>query len=365
MTIHSNPPPESWRVFFPLAAALALAGLLAWAGALAGLAVGLGAADHAALMLWGAFGSGIQGFLMTAYAKQNGAPLPSRARLAAQLTAQLVAATALVAPALVPVGPARAALLALPWVTLLAWAVPVARASLARAWEATTATVPAALAAGLVGAALHGLGSTGPRGLDVGAHPFVSLLALAILDRVLPFFSGRVTPGYVGVRRPWFLGPLAALLWARVLVPAALPAVDLLLLGLLGRQWAGWAPWPAARTPAIAAIHLGVAWFAVAWVLEFSGVPARIAVHAQLVGGLGTLLLALATRVAQGHSGRPIALGRAGVLVLALAQLAAGLRVVGALVDPGPTTWIPAALLLAGAFAVWLFRFGPLAAPRG
>lgn len=352
-------------MFFPLAATLALAGLLAWAGALAGLPVGLGAADHAALMLWGAFGSGIQGFLMTAYAKQNGAPLPSRTRLAVQFAAQLIAAAALMAPALVPAGPLRAALLGLPWVTLLAWAVPVARASLARAWETTTATVPVALAAGLLGAALHGLGTVRPRGIDLGVHPFVTLLAFAILDRVLPFFSGRVTPGYTGVRRRGFLGPLAVLLWARILVPAALPAVDLLLLGLLGRQWVGWAPWPAARTPAIAAIHLGIAWFAFAWVLELSGVPARIAVHAQLAGGLGTLLLALAMRVAQGHSGRPIALGRAGALVLVLAQLAAGLRVGGALVDPGPRTWIPAALLLAAAFAVWLFRFGPLAAPRG
>jgi hypothetical protein len=47
-------PLESWRLFFPAAAALAVTGLGAWGAQLAGVPLGLSPADHGAFMLWGA-----------------------------------------------------------------------------------------------------------------------------------------------------------------------------------------------------------------------------------------------------------------------------------------------------------------------
>lgn len=359
-------PLESWRLFFPAAAGLALAGLAAWGAQLAGVPLGLLPADHAAFMVWGVMGSGVLGFLFTAYARQNDAPLPARATLLPMLGAQVLAALVLL---LRPVPAEVAALfVALPWLGILAWAAPIARVSLRRRWDDTTAAVPVALAGGLVGVVLHALGAAQPRGIELGVHVYLAPIALAVLDRVLPFFSSRATPGYDGARRRWFLGPLLALSWAKVLAPLLAPwlapVASAGLLLLLARQWWGWRPWPAARTPMIGVLHVGVGWFAVAWALEVAGASRSASLHALLVGGLGALLLGISMRVARGHSGLPVVLGRAGAAVLVLAQVAALGRVAAGLgYAPAPSLVLSAALL-AAAFGVWLLRFLPVAAGR-
>lgn len=357
------PPLESWRPFFPAAAGLGALGLGAWAAQLGGIDLGLLPVDHAGFMLWGVLGTAVFGFLLVAYARQNDAPLPRRPLIWALLALQVVAAAAhLVGRPLLP-APLRAGLLVLPWLGLCAWAIPVARASLARRWEATTATVPLALVGALVGAGLHGLGTTAVRGIDVGVHAFIAPLALAVLDRVLPFFS-RSVPGYDGRRQPWFLGPLVALSWLKVLLPAAAPWAAAALVALLLRQWWGWRPWPASKNPMLGVLHLGIAWFGIAWGMEAAGAPRSASLHALLVGGLGTLLFGIATRVARGHSGLPIVLGRAGMGVLVLAQVATVLRVaVG--VGAGTPGWlVGSATALALAFLGWAGRFVPLAAGK-
>lgn len=356
-------PLESWRLFFPTAAGLAVAGLGLWGAQIAGVPLGLLPQDHAAFMLWGVMGSGVLGFLLTAYPKQNDAPLPTARLLWAMLAAQVVSAGVLLLRPPIPVGLA-ALLAALPWVGVLAWAVPIARASLARKWEATTAAVPLALLGGLLGVVLHVLGTPQPRGVELGAHVFLAPLALAVLDRVLPFFS-RAAPGYAGARRPWFLGPLLALSWLKVLAPGFAPGLAPVaaggLVALLVRQWWGWKPWPAARIPMLGILHVGVGWFVVAWLLELVGAPRSASLHALLVGGLGSLLLGISMRVARGHGGLPVVLGRAGAVVLALAQVAALGRVWAGLSAAPPPTLVASAALLAGAFGVWLLRFLPVA----
>jgi uncharacterized protein involved in response to NO len=366
-------PLESWRLFFPAAAALGVAGLGAWGAQLAGAPLGLLPADHGAFMLWGVMGAGVHGFLLTAYARQNGAPLPSPRALYVSLAAQIAASLVLLARPTLP-GPVTAAIVALPWALLLGWTVPIARTSLRRRWDDTTAAIPVTLVGALVGVVLHALGTASPRGLDVGVHAFLAPLALAVLDRVLPFFSAHVTPGYQGLRTPGFLGPLLALSWAAALAPlvalpapfdrALLPVLAFARIALLLRQWVGWRPWPAARTPMIAVLHLGVAWFVAAWALELVGAPRSAALHALVVGGLGSLLLGVSMRVARGHGGLPMVLGRAGAALLALAQLAALARVWAGFGGAPLPVLVGSAVALAIAFAVWLGRFGPVAARR-
>lgn len=359
---------ESWRLFFPSAAGLALVGLGAWGAQLLGATLGLTPLDHAAFMLFGVLGSGVFGFLLTAYAKQNDAPLPGPRLLGGLWLAQLVSAGLLLGRPALPV-PLAVGLAVAPWAGLLAWVVPVAVRSLRRRWEATTATVPLALLAALVGVGLHvggggvELGGRLVRGVDLGVWPFLTLLAWAVLDRVLPFFSGRAHPGWTGGRRPFFLGPAAALLWLRLVVPAPLP--DLALLVLLGRQWAGWQPWPAARVPMIGVLHVGITWFVVALGLATVGAAPSVVVHALVIGGLGSLLLGISMRVVRGHGGLPMVLGRAGAAVLVLAQGAALVRVAAGGASLGPRVLVSAAALFAGAFALWLARFGrTCVAPR-
>jgi uncharacterized protein involved in response to NO len=330
---------ESWRTHFPAAAGLAVAGLAAWAAQLQGTPLGILPRDHGAFMLWGVLGTGIQGFLYTAYAKQNDAPLPSRTFVFVQLALQIFGAVGLLA--------GHGWLALPPWLFVLGWSIAVARPSLARRWDDTTAAVPAVLLSGLVGLLVHTIGGNGT---VIGVTTFVAPLALAILDRVLPFFSSKVTPGYTGRRLPWFIAPMFVLSWLRV-TPYATWATAL-LLALLVRQWWGWRPWPASRTPMIAVLHLGVAWFAVAWLLDLSGAPPSLGVHALVIGGLGSLLLGMSMRVVRGHGGLPLVLGRAGTVVIVLAQVAAITRITGG------SLLVPA-IAFASAFGLWLFRFSP------
>lgn len=372
---------ESWRIFFPTAALLAVAGLGAWAAQLLGVPLGIppldvapltfapltiAPSDHAAFMLFGVLGSGVFGFLLTAYAKQNDAPLPGRATLGVLWVLQVAAAAFLLLRPALP-GPLGVFVATAPWLGLLGWALTVAVPSLRRRWEATTATIPLALAAGALGVGLHAgpgaveVGARVVRGVDLGVWPFLTLLAWAVLDRVLPFFSGRAHPGWSGGRRPFFLGAAAALLWLRLVVPAPVP--DLALLVLLARQWAGWQPWPAGRVPMITILHVGVAWFVVALALSMGGAPSSVVIHALVVGGLGSLLLGISMRVVRGHGGLPLVLGRAGLGVVLLAQAAAVVRVVAGGAGLGAGALALSAALLAGAFAVWLGRFGRTCLP--
>ncbi len=335
---------ESWRTYVPAAATLAVLGLGAWAGQLAGAPLGIVPAEHGAFMLWGVLGTGVMGFLYTAYAKQNDATLPGPLWLHGTLTLQGVGALGLLggAPAL-----------ALPaWALLLGWCLRVAVPSLRRRWDDTTAAVPAVILAAIVGLAVHTteaapVGGLGPR---IAVHGWLVPLALAVLDRVLPFFSSRVTPGYAGGRAPWFLGPLVAVSWVGLLPLPGAAWAPVGLLGLLARQWWAWRPWPAARTPMILVLHLGVAWFAVGWGLAWAGASASVVTHALVLGGLGSLLLAISMRVVRGHGGLPLELGFAGVGIVVLGHTATVLRLLGV-----PLTWAAAALI--AAFALWLVRF--------
>lgn len=179
-----------------------------------------------------------------------------------------------------------------------------------------------------------------------------------MLDRVLPFFSGRAATAvgagaYTGKRTRWFLGPLAALLWAKAVFPAYAPSAAAGILVVLGRQWWGWRPWPAARTPMVGVIHVGIGWMALAWLADLVGAPPTVGIHAMLVGGIGTLLLGISMRVVRGHSGVPVVLGRAGALVMILAQLAAALRVWVGWAGGAPGLYLVSATLLVAAFVVW------------
>ena len=82
----------------------------------------------------------------------------------------------------------------------------------------------------------------------------------------------------------------------------------------------------------------------------------RAPAHAMFIGFFGSLLVAMVTRVTQGHSGRPLELGGAAAFAFAALQLVAVLRIVAELV-PDQMAW--QAVAAAGwlvAFAPWVLR---------
>jgi len=94
----------------------------------------------------------------------------------------------------------------------------------------------------------------------------------------------------------------------------------------------------------------------------------RAPIHALGMGFFAGMLIAMVTRVTQGHSGRPLAMDRATLLCFAGVQAAAAARV-GSEIAQSPTAiqWLllgSVALWLV-AFVVWSFRNGAIyLAPR-
>lgn len=170
---------ESWRLFFPLACVAATAALSAWAAQLGGCSLGLTPAAHAGLMIHGVLGTGVLGFAMTAYPKQNEAPLPG------PLTLWIFAGLQLLGTAGWFLGVPFAAIT---WLAATIWAGRIALPSLRRKRDATTATVPIALFGGFIATLLPF-----PLSSDVAAGPFLPLLALA---------AGPVDAGRARARRP-------------------------------------------------------------------------------------------------------------------------------------------------------------------
>jgi uncharacterized protein involved in response to NO len=100
--------------------------------------------------------------------------------------------------------------------------------------------------------------------------------------------------------------------------------------------------------PLLHVLFVGFSWLPLAFVLytaqsiwyaatgEF--VLGRAPAHALFVGFFGSLLVAMVTRVTQGHSGRPLVLGQVAAFAFLTLQLVAVVRILAEVV-PDPLAW--------------------------
>jgi uncharacterized protein involved in response to NO len=202
--------------------------------------------------------------------------------------------------------------------------------------------------------------------IKLGGIPMLLPIYLTVCHRMIPFFTQVVLPGYERPRSMWALGLAWMLLLAHVWLEMRhayqwswLATVPLaLLFAWLLISW-----WPRQKVPALLRVlYLGFAWLPVAFALygiqsawfAISGefVLGRAPAHALFIGYFGSLLVAMVTRVTQGHSGRPLVLGPAATFAFVIVQLVAILRVVAELV-PDALAWQAAAGL------GWLLAFLP------
>jgi uncharacterized protein involved in response to NO len=179
-----------------------------------------------------------------------------------------------------------------------------------------------------------------------------------VAHRMFPFFAANVVPGYVPWRPLWLLVAQWPLWLAHLALElmhghAWLWLVDLPLLALATLSLRLW--WPRGPMPSLLRVlFVGYAWLPIALALyavqslwmfvsgEF--VLGRAPVHALSIGLFGSLLVAMVTRVTQGHSGRPLQLGRVALVAFVGMQIVAVLRVVGEVVS-NPMDWYRAAAL--------------------
>jgi uncharacterized protein involved in response to NO len=191
--------------------------------------------------------------------------------------------------------------------------------------------------------------------------------------RMTPFFAGSVFRSYRAWRPMWTL----ALFWALVLAHLGLELVHgYAWLWLADAPMAGlaalllWRWWPRGQDQPMPGIlrvlFLGFAWLPVAFALYAAQsawfaatgawVAARAPAHALFIGYFGSLLVAMVTRVTQGHSGRLLELGPTAVFAFALVQLAALLRLAAELRADALAWQVAAGAAWLVAFLPWVLR---------
>jgi uncharacterized protein involved in response to NO len=211
-------------------------------------------------------------------------------------------------------------------------------------------------------------------------------LALSVILLLLTIIGGRVTPAFTAEHlvekhiagRPaafsrhdglamllvliaafaWIVQPEAQTTGALFLVAGVANLIRLL-------RWRGWLAW---GEPLVFILTVGYGWVALS-LLALGGaslglLPAGNAVHVLTSGAVGAMTLAVMTRASLGHTGRPRHAGLMTVVIYAMVNLGALLRILTPAVDaPTGVTHLLlglAALGWSGAYLLFALVYGPI-----
>jgi uncharacterized protein involved in response to NO len=357
----------AFRPFFLLGAVWSALALGVWIAAFLG-----GAPLHAALapldwhiheMLFGFALAAIAGFILTAVASWTGRP-PVRGAMLAGLV-MLWALGRLLNLSAAPIALVGAVDIAFPAVLVL---LVLREILAAKNWRNLMMPAPIAV----LGIAdllmyLEAAGQPVPFGLGWRlALAAIITLVSAVAARIIPAFTRNWLAKRGSARPPVshrMLDRLASVVLHTGLLGWALfPRLSLfgVLLtagaGLSLARLAGWRGLATIREPLLAILHLGYVWMVIgAALLGLSvltlAVPQTAAVHALTAGTIGTMVLAVMTRVCRGHTGRALTAGAFTVLIYGLVNLSAVARIAAAFA-PAAGHW-----LLMAASAFWIAAF--------
>jgi uncharacterized protein involved in response to NO len=245
---------------------------------------------------------------------------------------------------------------------------------------ATAGSVGALCVTGLVVASLGESWALARLSVLTGLWGCVVVTFLAVAHRMIPFFTSSAVP-MVKAWRPFWV--LWVMLGAAVLEVLALwvswgagaPVRGWMLFQGLAELtiggvilWLGfvWGLVQSLKIRLLAMLHLGFFWLGLSFVLagasELLGLGAGVpalglgALHALTMGFLGSILLAMVTRVSCGHSGRPLVADDLMWVLFWLLQAAVLLRIAGDLLQAPAWVLPSAALLWAGLVTVWGLR---------
>ena len=244
----------------------------------------------------------------------------------------------------------------------------------AKTWHAVSCA--AALALGLIGLVLFAIYLHGGdarllfASIKFGSFGLLLPMYVTVAHRMFPFFAGNAVAGY----RPWRPLWVLAAFWGLAILHlgaelahayAWLWVADLPLLALCG-TWL-WRTWPRSRAPALLhVLFVGYAWLPVAlglyamqslwFALDGNFVLGRAPAHALFIGFFGSLLVAMVTRVTQGHSGRPLEFGRVAMFAFVLIQGVTATRIAAEVLPDGPLWQAIAAVGWLVAFLPWVLR---------
>jgi uncharacterized protein involved in response to NO len=205
----------------------------------------------------------------------------------------------------------------------------------------------------------------------------VMLMVVIVGGRIVPAFT-RSALAQMG--RPAPIEPAPWLDVTAVLAAAAIVVADLIAPAgqasgilaavtavLLAARLARWYGWRTLRVPLLWVLHVGYGWLVVALALKASWLLGGAVwginwMHALTAGAFATMILAVTTRAALGHTGRPLVASHTTTLAYLLVTAAAVLRVWGSPLLPTYSQLMVglAALLWTAAFSIYLFHYAPM-----
>ena len=224
--------------------------------------------------------------------------------------------------------------------------------------------------------ALQVTGESAMTGLRLAVYVFVLLLTL-ISGRVVPSFTANALKTHPEVK-PVRSNPLIEKLALVSIIAAAgadLAGLNSAFAGtlaiaaslVLAFRMRHWQSLETLDQPILWVLHLGHAWipvgFACLGLSRLTGVIGPgTALHAFTAGAFGTMVLAMMTRAALGHTGRPIEAARPIVGAYLLVTLAALLRVFGPPLAPfaGDFPIVVSGLMWAAAYGVFTVVYWPV-----
>lgn len=198
----------------------------------------------------------------------------------------------------------------------------------------------------------------------LGLWGFLLPVFVTVCHRMVPFFAGNVVAGYVRWRPFWLLAGF----WIATLVlivgqhfehRGAVAAACVALAALTALMAFRW--WPRAKAPALLwVLIIGFAWAPLGYALAALasiGIPlGRAPEHALTIGFAGSVMIAMITRVTQGHSGRPLELPIIASIAFAGIQISAAARTVAALNDENGRWLVVSAAVFLVVVAPWALR---------
>ncbi|MBK3743992.1 NnrS family protein [Paraburkholderia aspalathi] len=228
---------------------------------------------------------------------------------------------------------------------------------------------------GLLNVCFHGWAWHGRPDLSIRASyaaiGLVVMFVTVIAGRVVPMFTTNAIPGFRMTR--WkVIETLAVPVVLLTFVADAANARPLLIVACAcsaatvhAIRVAGWHSWRVGPRPILWILHVAYAWipigFAFLALAAAGAVPHSLAIHAVTIGAIGCAIIAMITRTALGHTGRPLVAGRSEIASYWLMIAAAIVRVFGPWIAGGATTiWIDiAGLCWSAALIAYLIKYAP------
>jgi uncharacterized protein involved in response to NO len=207
--------------------------------------------------------------------------------------------------------------------------------------------------------------------IKLGSVVVLLPIYFTVCHRMIPFFASSALPGYSAPRPLWTL----AAVWAGALLHVLLELrhgyswlwiADVALFTVTAYLLSLWWPRKHKMPPLLSVLMIGFAWLPIAFALYslqsiwFAAtgnfVLGRAPAHALFIGFFASLLVAMVTRVTQGHSGRPLVLGKVAGFAFIIIQLCAVVRIVAEVVPDSLAWQSVAAIFWLIAFLPWVLR---------